>query len=351
VKTLAVVCSVGAVTPLGLRAVEVGLAHRAAVAGMREAPLCDAEGEPITMCFLPTLDPRAVGADRALLLGQRALDEVLLGLGAGTSALRTRLIVALDPELTKKTVDGEVPAQRLVSGLAMHARPTLPQLTVEVVARGAAGPGFVLEQACEALAEGSIDVAIVGGVHSDYHPERIAALAEAGRLYRADNLDALIPGEAAAFVALARRDTARRLRAPIQAELHSVATAWEKARPDNDEPALGAAGLTVAVRTALAPLAEAKLRAGWVLTDLTFETFRHLELSAMMTRSQRFFCEPQQVDSPAQRMGHLGSAIMPLHMVLACEGFRRGFAPHPYAVSLAGSDAGERAALLLSAPS
>ena len=65
-KTLAVVCSVGAVTPVGLRALEIGLAHRAAALGMREAPLCDPEGEPITMCFLPTLDPRSVGGERAL---------------------------------------------------------------------------------------------------------------------------------------------------------------------------------------------------------------------------------------------------------------------------------------------
>jgi 3-oxoacyl-[acyl-carrier-protein] synthase-1 len=49
-------------------------------------------------------------------------------------------------------------------------------------------------------------------------------------------------------------------------------------------------------------------------------------------------------------MGHLGAAAMPLHVILAAEAFRRGFAPHPYAVSIAGSDGGERAALLLSAP-
>ena len=86
-----------------------------------------------------------------------------------------------------------------------------------------------------------------------------------------------------------------------------------------------------------------------MLTDLSFETFRHLELQAAFTRTQRHFCEPQQVDSPAQRMGNLGAAAMPLHVALAVEAFRRGYAPHPFAVSLAGSDGGERAALLMSA--
>ncbi|MEJ7734383.1 MAG: hypothetical protein WKG00_34950 [Polyangiaceae bacterium] len=41
-----------------------------------------------------------------------------------------------------------------------------------------------------------------------------------------------------------------------------------------------------------------------MLADLTFEVFRHLELSAAMTRSQRLLCEPQQVEAPAQRTGY-----------------------------------------------
>ena len=91
-------------------------------------------------------------------------------------------------------------------------------------------------------------------------------------------------------------------------------------------------------------------KTGKVLTDLTFETFRHFELQAAVTRTQRFFCAPQQVESPAQRLGYLGAAALPLHFALAAEAFAHGFAPHPLAVALAGSDGGERAAVLLSAP-
>jgi 3-oxoacyl-[acyl-carrier-protein] synthase-1 len=136
----------------------------------------------------------------------------------------------------------------------------------------------------------------------------------------------------------------------MRGEVIAAGTAHTPARPDNDEPAMAAPGLTMAIRNGLASLADDGLRAGWVLTDLTFEVFRHLELSAAMTRSQRFLCEPQQVEAPAQRMGYLGAAAMPLHLTIMCEGWRRGFAPHALAVSLAGSDSGERAVMLVASP-
>ena len=349
-KTLGSIVAVGAITPVGLGAVDTAFSHRAAAAAMREAPLLDREGEPITMCFLPNLDPLLVGADRAFVIGRRALAEAVSGLGPAASTLRVRLSVSLDEPFGERGPDGSPMAQAFAESLARSVSQTLPNLEVEVSARGPAGPAYLLPLLCDALASGSIDAAILGGVHTDYDPHRIAALSASDRLFRNDNLDALIPGEAAAFVVLMREGTARRLHLRAQAEIRATATGYERARPDNDESAFQAAGLTAALRTVLSPLAQGGLRAGWVLTDLTFEVFRHFELQAASVRTQRWFCEPQQVDSPAQRLGHLGAAAMPPHLVLAAEGFRRGYAPHPFAVSIAGSDTGERGAVLISAP-
>lgn len=349
-KPLASIVAVGAVTSVGLHAVDTALSHRAAAAGMREAPLLDPEGEPITMCFLPTLDPLLTGPARALALAARAFEETADALGLAANALRAHLNVSLSESFGEAAPGGGTMAQRFAADLAGIAARLIPGITVDASTRGPASPGYVLPALCDALARGSIDAAIIGGAHTDYEPRRIAALGEAGRLFRPDNLDALIPGEAAAFFVLMRPDVARRLHLPERAELHAVATGHEKTRPDNDEPAFQATGLTTALRSALRPLTDRGERAGWLLTDLTFEVFRHFELQAATLRVQRALCEPQQVESPAQRMGHLGAAAMPLHVTLAAEAFRRGFAPHPHALSIAGSDGGERAALLLSAP-
>jgi 3-oxoacyl-[acyl-carrier-protein] synthase-1 len=147
-----------------------------------------------------------------------------------------------------------------------------------------------------------------------------------------------------------RPDVARTYKLTPLANLFAVGNAFDKIRPDNDEPAFEAIGLTVAVRKAGAPLAELKLRAGWLLTDLSFETYRLFEHQSMIVRTQSLWVEPQQWDPPALRMGALGAAAIPLEVTLAVEGWRRGWAPHSIAIACAGSDGGERAALLLMRP-
>lgn len=346
-RALAQVVAAGAITPVGLGSVETAFSHRAAAAAMREAPLVDPEGEPVTMCFVPVLDPSLAGVPRAAALGARALAEVIGKLGPQAASLRARVVVAADEALARKAQDGTIPAAALGAALRQATRATWPDLEIEVVPRGAAAPGYFLPGLAAALASGQIEVALAGGVHTDHDQERITELAEAGRLFTPDRLDSLIPGEAAAFVALMREDTARRLGLAARAVLGPAATAQERARPDNDEPAFQAQGLTAALRAALS---EAGAPVGWIMTDLTFETFRHFELQAAMTRTQRHYCDPQQVEAPAQRLGHLGAAAMPLHLALASEAYPRGFAPHSLALSIGGSDGGERAVVVIGAP-
>jgi len=342
----AVIVGVGARTPLGLDAVQTAFSIRTGLPAMREAALVDAEGERITMCFLPTLDPLLTGAARAFALGHPALSEAVAGIGTTSLPLRARLALALD-EFLDASQGGWLAAR-----LASVVTPIFPDIELVTSARGPAGSGYLLQEIVDAFASNRLDLAILGGVHTDYDPERIAALDGARRLFRPpDDLAAVLPGEAAGFVVLVQPALAERLGWDVHASLQGVATGFEEARPDNDVSAFRATGLTAAMRTVLAPLAERGLRAGWVLTDLGFETFRHFEQQAALTRAQRYLGEPQQMDSPAQRIGYMGAAAMPLHMVLGVEAFRRGYAPHPWMLSVAGSDGGERAALLVSAAS
>ncbi|MBK8253724.1 MAG: hypothetical protein IPK82_13790 [Polyangiaceae bacterium] len=347
----AVVVSIGAKTPLGLSAIETGFAYRASAVGMREAPIVEEEGaDPVTMCFLPTLDPLLVGHRRASKLAISALDEALSGVMPAIQQMRTRLVLIMDEHLGMAGPDSRPPAVELGADVVQRASMSTPQVQLETSVRGPAGLGFVLPGTLDALARGSIEAAIVGGVHTDYDPARVRALAQAGRLFKPDNLDSMIPGEMAAFFVLMRPDVARTYKLQPLVQIFTVATAFDKIRPDNDEPAFEAIGLTVAVRKAGAQLAEEKLRAGWLLTDLSFERHRLFEHQSMIIRTQSLWWEPQQWDPPALRMGALGAAAMPLHVVLAAEAWRRGWAPHSVAFSCAGSDGGERAAMLISKP-
>lgn len=336
--------SVGARTPIGLSAEQTALLYRAGFPAMASAPLADARGEPVIMCSLPTLDPRLTGAARAAWLAAPALDEALRGLGGAGRGLAAELCVTVDEHLD------EAEAGAIAGSLRHAARAHGMELPAPLMARGEAGAAVALGPKLDALRERRLDALVWGGAHSDHDPAVIARLARSGLLFAPDNLDARIPGEAAAFAVLVRPDTARQLRLAAIAEIAGVGTGMERARPDNDESAWEAQGLPAALREAARGLGDERRRAGWLLTDLTFEMRRIQEWQAVMIRARRLLCEPYAVDSPAQRIGYLGAAALPLAVVLAAEAWAGGYAPSPVALAFAGSDTGARGALSLAQP-
>lgn len=218
---------------------------------------------------------------------------------------------------------------------------------MRVEARGEAAPAALVPEALQALDARRASAVVLGGAHSDYDPRVIAALEASGRLFSSDNLDARIPGEAAAFFVLMRAsDAARRRLRPIGHVL-GVGGGRERARPDNDEPAHEALGLTAAVRQASEPLAADERRAGWMLTDITSEMRRVQEWQSVFVRAHGVLGRPYHIDSPAQRIGYLGAAALPLFVAMAATAWRHGYAPSPIALAVAGNDGGERAALVL----
>lgn len=350
-KTLAAVLGVGARTSVGLTARHTAFLLRTGAAGFNEAPLLDTNEEPVTIGSVPTLEPLMVGADRVLLLAQAALDEALDVLGEGVAGLRVRVVLGLDEILGRKVGTSPTHADMLAASIHTHVMKRRPAaVQVEGVARGEASPGLRLTAACEELARGEADVVLLGGAHSDYDPEIIERLSSQGRLFGASNVNGVIPGESAAFLVLATPAFARKVQLPPRAWLHGVGTGFEKAGPDNDEPAAEALGITMAIETAAAGLEADKLQAGWILTDVTAEMHRLLEWQSASVRAQRFLGKPQWVDAHANRLGRLGAAALPLHVAIACTAWRHGFAPHALALSTVGSDSGERVATLWSDP-
>ena len=345
-KSRAFVISAGARTSLGQTLTQTAFLLRTGVPALGAAPLVDPEGEPVTMAFDPTLDPYLTGEERAAALASSALHEALAPLGDEASTLSARLLLCLGN--SRAAVRGEAaPGALIASRVHARARELLPGITLELAARGPASPAFALPKSLEALASREIDLLVLGGAHTDYDPEAIRALAEQGRLFTPKNLDALIAGEAAAFVVLTREEVARRLGLRASARIADLGSAVDASRPDNDASAFEATGITAAVRAATDELAAEQLRAGWALTDHTFEMRRIQEWQAMITRTHKIWGAPHHVDSPAQRIGHLGAAAMPLQIALATEGWKRGWAPSAIALCFAASDSGERGAILL----
>ena len=340
------IASVGARTSVGLDALQTAMLFRAGACGMRQAPLLDTDGEPVTMCFVPTLDPLLTGWERAVKLALPALEEALKPISGSIAGSSVKLQLCIDQRLQSDPRS----AAALVSGIQRRAHRLIKGIEVDVTARGPASAAICLPDLLRSLTTSRSEVVVLGAVHSDYEPGWISELSSRGRLFKPDNLDSFIPGELAVFVVIAREATLRRLGLSAMGGIVSAAIGSEAATPDNDLSAYDAKGLTNTVKEAAKPLVEAGFQAGWAFTDLTFEMRKVAEWQSMCIRTRKIWTEPYVVESPAQRIGQLGAAAIPLGMALASVGWRHRCAPSPIALVYAGSDSGERGATLLAAP-
>jgi 3-oxoacyl-[acyl-carrier-protein] synthase I len=348
-KARAQVVAAGAHTSIGMNALQTAMLYRAGAAGMATAPLLDLDGENATMCIASTLPPTQVGWERAVALALPALEQAAAPLAALPQG-SVQLTLCLDERhAVPRSTDADE-AAALTQGIVERAHALLPGIGLDVVARGGAAGAFAVATALDKLERRQLEAVVLGAVHSDYHPALVRRLSEQGRLFKPDNLDSLIPGEAAAFVALVRDDVARGLGLRPMASVVGSATGHETATRDDHHSAYDAKGLTRCIREAGAALAEEELAAGWALTDLTFEQHRVFEWQAMLIRTRKLWAEPYVIDSPAQRIGYLGAAAIPLAMALASTAWKHGSAPAPIAMAHAGSDNGERGAVLLAQP-
>jgi 3-oxoacyl-[acyl-carrier-protein] synthase I len=334
-------------TGLGNNADETLFGYRAGHGAMREAALVDRGGSTITMCVVPTIDPYAAGPIRLLALAEPAVDDLVKELGDPKPFARVVVHLAVS--------DGRLPTnaddtKRVALPLADRFRAVFGERTTTVPAADVWALAGALDGALDDLRAGLVDLVIVGAVHSDHDPRTVEALQAERRLFSQDRLDALLPGEGASFVALARGSSRAGHTLPSLGTVRASATAREKATPQNDEPAYTAKGLTHAVRTAFEACGRG-FTVGWCISDATFETRELYEYQAVTTRLQRCFRQPNLAEFPSHRLGHLGPVALPLGLSLACHAWDRGYAPDTRVVLFLGSDDGGRAAVIASAPS
>lgn len=345
-KNLGSIVAVGMRSALGLGAVETSFLLRTGVPVFAAAPLADPEGEPVTMAFDRTLDPYLVGEERAARLGALALGEIVGRIGsAAARALRAHVVLSFPEPLAGKRDAGVLLAHAMRDVL----RETFGSPEVELVSRGAAGLAYALPSALAALARGEIDAIVAGGVHSDYDPAIIASLAAERRLFSPAAPDALVPGEGAAFVLVTRDDLAPRLGLKPLARIFAVASETNGAPADAAGRGFESTAIASVIREATGDLPD-EIQVGWAVTDTTFEHARVRELYSALTRTHRRFGPPLVVDSPAQRLGHLGAAAFGLELSFMAVSLARGFAPCPFGLALAASDGGERGAVLVGSP-
>lgn len=339
-----------AVTSLGINSHESAMCFRAGSVGLRECPILDQEENSVTFCNVPILEPWLLGTERMQALVEMCLTD-LLGSARALAYQRVKVILLLDEDQGDPDPQGVVPAEKLGLFVRQKVREaTQTNAALEVDVTGGAGFGDAVNRLSQGLSEGYFEFGLIVTAHSDYSIERIGHLSRNNRLHKPEQLDGVIPGEAAVALVLCQAPTARASGLTPACRVSPAAVTVEKARWDNEHPSFEAAGLTVAARRATEAHQQAGRPIGWVQSDVSAETFRLQELQTVMARIQRRLGPPQLLDFPCQRMGELGATVAAWQVAYAAEAFMRGFAPAPEVLCMAGSEGGARTAFVVSEP-
>lgn len=218
---------------------------------------------------------------------------------------------------------------------------------VVAVTAGRSAALVALARAAADLREGRVAVAIVGGVDSLIRPEIAELLEREGRLKGPQRPHGVIPGEAAAFVAVETATRASARGAPVLARVLGMSVTAEPT-VGTDEPNQ-ARGLTSALREARKGAEPFKVPPLFVC-DLNGDRYRAMEWGFALMRAYHDLHGDEEVWHPADAIGDSGAASCAVCLVWAAMALCRNHAGNERVVVWGASQTAERAAATLAAP-
>lgn len=332
------VTSLGMACPLGLRAAPACAAIRAGLNRREELPYADEDGEPIAGSMLDRIPAHLPRRRRWLALAGCALVD-LLGQQTLQALAHLPIVIAVsEPEAA--TPRG---AARLHRDLCDELEVELDASSIQVVSGGASAGLRAVAVARTLLEHRPAAACIVLAADSLVDAATLLYYSERRRLLAERNPDGFTPGEAAACLLL---------QAPTRRSWGSIlgiGTGREPALLDNELP-MRASGILDA---SVAALTEAKLAAhelDFRVSDAAGESYHFKEQALLPARLLRQRKQDFPLWLPAKQLGNVGAAASLCGVVIALTAFARGYAPGPRALVCAGSDDGERMAVVLEAP-
>jgi len=339
------------VTPIGGCLPQTAAAVRAGLGKIGPSGLNDRFGNPLRMALvdleqLPVLVEHfedyplnSTRHDRLVSLGGAALREAL-----PPDAAKAPVVVYLGVAEPRTEAQHAVGAELLEfcgiqAGVAIHPLSRTFPL-------GRASGLVALREALKLLAGGEVSQVIVGAVDSYWDLPLLEALEADGRLNAGEISDGFIPGEAAAFVTLAR---GRAGDAGPAVRVIATAQGEEAGHLYSPEPYRGD-GLSATLQALFAePGAETlQQRVGCVYAGLNGESFWAKEWGVSQLRNAERFTDSLRIHHPADCMGDPGAALGLVMLGLAAFRLKAGLELAPTLI-WAGSDRETRAAVLLAA--
>ncbi|MBI2899866.1 MAG: hypothetical protein HYY17_06760 [Planctomycetes bacterium] len=326
-RPLAVLAS-GMVTSVGPTAPASCAAIRAAVRGIADTRFMDRGGEWIRGGAVP-LDTPVRGREKLLELAVSAIGEclppgkvpVLLCL---PEAERPGRLDGLDESLLWEL------AKRLKADFHEHSM---------VFADGRVAGAQALRRAEQLVHESKHPRVVVAGVDTFLVGPTLAAYEKRERLMTSRNSDGFLPGEAAAAVALGPAESGALL-------CVGIGFGTEKAFGGSGEPLRGD-GLLEAARAALADAGTTFDAIDYRISDACGEQYGMKEAALVVGRGLRQRKTTFPIWQPAECLGEVGAATVPVALAVALAAARKDYAPGPGVLCHVSGDDGARAAIVL----
>jgi 3-oxoacyl-[acyl-carrier-protein] synthase-1 len=322
------------VTSVGLTAPAACAAIRAGLANPVESRFADAAGEWITTHAVPW-ESALRGRGKLVVLARRAIEECLEGFSPRECTAIPLLLCVAETQRPGR-LDG------LDDSLFTELETSLGALFASssaIIARGRVAGAVALLHARKLVYEGGVPRVLIAGTDSLLVCETLSEFERQQRLLTSQNSNGFIPAEGAAALLVGRPSGTASL------HVESMGFSMEAAHIGTEKP-LRADGLSAAIRSALAEGGRQLHELDFRITDLSGEKYYFKEAALALARTLKQPKEQFDLWHPAECVGELGSAILPIQIAVADAACRKHYAPGESILIHAGTDEGHRAALI-----
>ena len=308
----------GMVSCVGLDAASSCAALRGRLDGFAETRFMGPDGEWLMGAAVP-LPRNWIGLKRMAHLAAGALSDLRRQYPAALDGAPILLCLAEETRPGRPVPDPATLA-RLVAGIM--GLPAPPRL--QVIAHGRPSGFVALDRARRLVAAGE-DPVVILGLDSYLTAQSIAHYLGQNRLLHPANANGFIPGEAAAAVLCTAAPGPLRLTGLGLAR--EAAHIYNKADKDGLDLPLRGDGMTrayqIAMEQAQVDLAHVEYR----ISDLIGEQYFFKQATLASLRLERGRTPFQDLWSPAESLGNIGAAVVPVMLAQLLTAEARGYAP------------------------
>ncbi len=330
----------GMVTAVGLDGASSAAAMRARLDGFRETRFVGPDGDWMIGAAVP-LPRNWTGPTRMARLLAGAVAEIFRKVPEAEADAALVICLAEETRPGRPVRDATATMRQLSDILGLP-----PRVRTRVVAHGRPSGFVALEQARRMIAEGAARNVIVAGVDSYLTRDAIAHYLGAGRLLSPANANGFIPGEAAAAILCTAGQ------GPLR--LTGLGLAREPAfiynglgEEEGLHLPLRGDGMTAAYRAAMDEAHVDLAHVEYRISDLIGEQYWFKQaalVSLRLTRERKVF---QDLWSPAENLGNVGAAVVPLMFGMALAAVEKRYAMgSPVLIEASGDDGACGAAVL-----